>query len=352
MPPKAANMAKKRAMADEAPKTLASRSKSAASPADSKPITEKRSAAEEATSERPKRAKTAAPAAPKAAPKKTDAKKPVAKKPVEKKIVEKKPVEKKPVAKKPTASKKAAPKEEMPAKKPAKAALTNGVPASKKRATPESEDESESDDEPKAKRVKANDVAPKKAVAKPKAAPKKVAVKSPVEIKKLPAINTAPTQKMMIFACGEGSAGELGLGPKKSVDVKRPRLNALLDAKSVGVVQIATGGMHCLALTHDNKILTWGVNDQRALGRNTDWDGGLRDVDAKSDCSDESDDSDTGLNPNESTPTAIADDTFPVGTKFVQVAAGDSCSFALTDSGLVYGWGTFRVSCLPRLRQH
>jgi len=28
----------------------------------------------------------------------------------------------------------------------------------------------------------------------------------------------------------------------------------------------------------------------------------------------------------------------------VDVAAGDSCSFALTTEGAVYGWGTFRVS--------
>jgi alpha-tubulin suppressor-like RCC1 family protein len=29
--------------------------------------------------------------------------------------------------------------------------------------------------------------------------------------------------------------------------------------------------------------------------------------------------------------------------RFAQVAAGDSCSFALTDTGLVFGWGTFKV---------
>jgi regulator of chromosome condensation len=247
----------------------------------------------------------------------------------------KEPIQKKSAAKKAAAPKASKPaKEEKPGKKPV---LTNGEPASKKRSSPDLAESA-------AKRVKVNGDAPKKRIAKPKA-PAKVAAKSPVEItKKLPAINSAPTQRLMIFACGEGSAGELGMGPKKSVDVKRPRLNVLLDAKTVGVVQIATGGMHCVALTHDNKILTWGVNDQCALGRDTDWDGGLRDMDAKSDCSDDSDDSDTGLNPKESTPDSIADDAFPAGTRFVQVAAGDSCSFALTDTGLVYGWGTFRVS--------
>lgn len=53
---------------------------------------------------------------------------------------------------------------------------------------------------------------------------------------------------------------------------------------------------------------------------------------------------DGDLNPLESTPTCIPDTSFPPGTKFATVAAGDSCSFAVTTTGLVYGWGTFVVS--------
>ncbi|MCJ1363089.1 hypothetical protein MMC16_002195 [Acarospora aff. strigata] len=155
------------------------------------------------------------------------------------------------------------------------------------------------------------------------------------------AINTPPTTRLNIYVCGEGSSGELGLGTaKNAVDVKRPRLNPNLSADTVGVVQIAVGGMHCAALTHDNKILTWGVNDQGALGRDTNWEGGLKDID--DDKSDASEESDSGLNPKESIPTAIASDAFPEGTVFVEVAAGDSTTFALTDDGNVYGWGTFR----------
>lgn len=127
--------------------------------------------------------------------------------------------------------------------------------------------------------------------------------------------------------------------------MKRPRLNPLLAADQVGVVQVAVGGMHCLALTHDNKILTWGVNDQGALGRDTAWEGGYKDIDDNKSDSD-SDEDDPGLNPRESTPTSIPSTAFPSGTVIVEVAAGDSSSFALTDDGLVYGWGTFRVSRL------
>lgn len=159
------------------------------------------------------------------------------------------------------------------------------------------------------------------------------------------AINKAPTQRLDVFVCGEGSSGELGLGvATNAIDVKRPRLNPLLSASEVGVVHVATGGMHVAALTHDNLIYTWGVNDQGALGRETTWDGGMRDVDANDD-----EDQDTnGLNPRECTPTAIPRESFPPGVVFVQLACGDSNTFALTDDGDVYGWGTFRVSCHPR----
>ncbi|KAL2007223.1 hypothetical protein VTN00DRAFT_8661 [Thermoascus crustaceus] len=71
-----------------------------------------------------------------------------------------------------------------------------------------------------------------------------------------PIQNAAPTTRLEVFVFGKGSAGELGLGTRNSIDVKRPRLNTNLDAKSVGVVDIATGGMHAVALTHDNKVLT------------------------------------------------------------------------------------------------
>ena len=157
-------------------------------------------------------------------------------------------------------------------------------------------------------------------------------------------INHAPTERLDIYVCGEGSAGELGLGNAKGVtDVKRPRLNPHLKSNEVGVVHIAAGGMHAAALTHDNQVLTWGVNDQGALGRDTHYEGGLQNIN-KDDASDSTEDSDDiGLNPREVTPIAIPSDAFPDGTIFTQIAAGDSCTFALTDDGLVYGWGTFRV---------
>ena len=64
---------------------------------------------------------------------------------------------------------------------------------------------------------------------------------------------------------GGGVSGGLGLGPKGR-DVTRPRLNAKFDAQEVGIVALTAGGMHSAALTRDDWILTWGVNDEMALG--------------------------------------------------------------------------------------
>ncbi|EPE04449.1 ran exchange factor prp20 [Ophiostoma piceae UAMH 11346] len=166
-----------------------------------------------------------------------------------------------------------------------------------------------------------------------------------------PSLNTAPTTVLDVFVFGNGDAGELGLGPE-IVDVKRPRPNPFLSATAspaaFEIVQLACGGMHSVALTRDNRIVTWGVNDGGALGRDTDWEGGMTEIKegdsgSDSDSSSDSSSAKASLNPHESIPTAIDPSSFPAGTVFVQVAAGDSCSFALTDTGLVYGWGMFRT---------
>lgn len=123
---------------------------------------------------------------------------------------------------------------------------------------------------------------------------------------------------------------ELGLGPDEK-ECMLPHINPYLDPKDQSAFHIskyAVGGMHTVALTVDNKVVTWGVNDHGALGRDTSWDG------------------DETANRHESTPCEVSPSHFPPGARITQVAASDSCSLALTDTGLVYGWGTFMVFLL------
>ncbi|KAI5846040.1 regulator of chromosome condensation 1/beta-lactamase-inhibitor protein II, partial [Tricharina praecox] len=154
-----------------------------------------------------------------------------------------------------------------------------------------------------------------------------------------PILTAVPSDRVNVFACGTGEYGELGLGPSpKAKTVGRPRLNALLPIDSVGVVAVAYGGMHGMVLTHDGKVYTWGVNDLGALGRITKAkDEKLKDADADSIDSDDEDE--VPLNEDESTPKMVE---FPEGTVITRIAAGDSLSLAVTNTGQVYGWGTFR----------
>ncbi|KAH8179077.1 regulator of chromosome condensation (RCC1) repeat domain-containing protein [Sarocladium implicatum] len=261
-----------------------------------------------------------------------------------------------PKAKATGAAKAATKKAAAPAAKPS----TNG--ASKKRKAEEVDEYDIENVEPTPKangrQIKKTKTAPVPAAKKARTPEPKAAAKpepkpaSPEKPKKTHVdtgkkINSAPTQVLDVYVFGEGTSGELGLGSrringKKPVDVKRPRLNDNLSASATGVVQIACGGMHAIALTKDNKILTWGVNDQGALGRDTKWSGGLRDMNAED--SDSEDEDDTGMNPVESTPGEVSAESFAPGVKFVQVTACDSASFVLTEDGRVYGWGTFRSS--------
>ncbi|KAL2063129.1 hypothetical protein VTL71DRAFT_6201 [Oculimacula yallundae] len=259
-----------------------------------------------------------------------------------------------PVAKKAKVTKNAAPKaaakvtKAAPKSKVAPKAATKAAP--KKAAVKEAEQTDDEEDESEEEEEEEEAKPAPKAKASPK--PKKVAApKPPKPVKALPIINTAPTQVLDVYVFGEGGSGELGLGArkgadgKKVLDVTRPRLNPLLSAKDVGVVHLSVGGMHCVALTRDNKILTWGVNDQGALGRATPNEGKMVDLPAAGEDADsdsDSDDDDSGLNPSEAEPRQVDPSHFAEGTVIVSVHAGDSTSFALTNTGLVYGWGTFR----------
>jgi regulator of chromosome condensation len=306
-------------------------SKNAQQPAAPAPTTKRKTADEDSSSRSVKQTKTAPNTGRKIAPLKATVTKAAATKST-KKVVAPADTLKKATAAKATATKSTAAKSASTKRAASEASLVNSVgpTVDKRKATDE-----DASDRP-VKKANINGAIGLKAPR-----PVKIPRRGAPSI-----INKAPIQKLNVYVCGEGSSGELGLGSaRNAVDVKRPRLNPNLAADKVGVVQIATGGMHALALTHDSKILSWGVNDLGAVGRDTKWEGGLKDISdgSSDDGSDDDDGSDSGMNPKESTPMEVPSQYFEEGTKFVQVAAGDSASFAVTDEGYVYGWGTFRV---------
>ncbi|RAQ41190.1 pheromone response protein [Aspergillus flavus] len=176
--------------------------------------------------------------------------------------------------------------------------------------------------------------------------------KEPKRRKEQPLLqNHVPTQLLDVYVFGTNCYGELGLGDlTKKSELVRPVLNQKLAADSVGVVHVTVGGVHSAALTHDNRILTWGVNDESTLGRDTKQEkkkgetgqDGANNVNGETESEQESDADDITLNLNEATPSPVNPSLFPKGTVFAQLAASDSATFALTTDGLVYGWGTFR----------
>ncbi|KAJ1951099.1 hypothetical protein FBU59_000358 [Linderina macrospora] len=203
---------------------------------------------------------------------------------------------------------KEAPAKKAPAKKtPPKKAAATKTPAKKAAA----------------KKAEATTKAPakKRAVRKPAAAAPAPVPVVPAE-PKLPepmpflkartepmhALATRPTGSGNVFVFGNGDCGQLGL-TDDVLECRKPHPLAALDAQNV--VDIVSGGLHTVAIDTDGKLWSWGCNDQKALGR-----GGDEYVVERVE----------GL------------DKVPVA----KIACSDSASFALSDDGHVYSWGTFR----------
>ncbi|KAG0345617.1 hypothetical protein BG004_003461 [Podila humilis] len=111
-----------------------------------------------------------------------------------------------------------------------------------------------------------------------------------------------------VYVFGTGDCAQLGLTEDVTSRKKPANLVSLNEEE---IVDIAAGGMHNMALTSEGKLWSWGVNDQRTLGRSGD----------------------------EYIPLPVEglDDV-----KVVKVACSDSLTVALSITGHVYTWGTFR----------
>ena len=77
------------------------------------------------------------------------------------------------------------------------------------------------------------------------------------------------TRDGKVYACGDSSNGRLGIG---DVDlpqmVTSPRLITSLTNHVIKKVAVCSGGKHCLALTSDGKVFSWGDNADGKLGQN------------------------------------------------------------------------------------
>ncbi|PWW77244.1 hypothetical protein C7212DRAFT_351164 [Tuber magnatum] len=173
-------------------------------------------------------------------------------------------------------------------------------------------------------------------------------------------INPLPTQKLNIYAFGTGDNAELGLGPEVNAKVvKRPRLNAHLLPNKVGIVAIAVGGMHGLALSYEGRYVLGRATAHTPLTR----------VVRSGDDDDSDSDEEVPLNPLENTPILITG--FPEGTVITSIAARTSVQavpvllptprnivrvsigtdhvLGLTKEGDVYAWGNGQQYQLGRL---
>lgn len=112
-----------------------------------------------------------------------------------------------------------------------------------------------------------------------------------------------------ILAFGQGDVGQLGLGEDIIEKIRPATIPGFQD-----IVTIAAGGMHNVCLRQTGEVLTFGCNDEGALGRDTSKEG------------------------SETIPGFV-----DLPGKAVQVTAGDSHSAALLEDGRVFAWGSFRV---------
>ncbi|XP_060103050.1 probable E3 ubiquitin-protein ligase HERC6 [Heteronotia binoei] len=110
-----------------------------------------------------------------------------------------------------------------------------------------------------------------------------------------------------VFSWGAGTSGQLGTGELK--DRLIPKKIELLS--TCRIIQVACGHYHSIALSNDGRVFSWGQNvyGQLGIGKEDSSHGQPQHVSALS------------------------------GIPLAQVAAGGAHSFALSLSGIAYGWG-------------
>ncbi|KAK4873366.1 hypothetical protein RN001_015395 [Aquatica leii] len=125
------------------------------------------------------------------------------------------------------------------------------------------------------------------------------------------AVAPSVSKSGVVLVTGAGDVGQLGLGS----DILEKSRFTLVNLEH-DIVDVYAGGMHTVCLTREGKVLTFGCNDEGALGRVT------------------SDKEDSEFTAGE---VELPDEV-------IQISAGDSHTAALLKDGRVFTWGTFRDS--------
>ncbi|XP_053714257.1 probable E3 ubiquitin-protein ligase HERC3 [Synchiropus splendidus] len=118
----------------------------------------------------------------------------------------------------------------------------------------------------------------------------------------------AVNEQGQVFAWGACDGGQIGLGIKE-VAVRIPRLVKRLSDHRIS--QVMCGNQHCIALSRDGELFTWGQNTSGQLGLGKG-------------------------EPNMLFPHPLKS---LAGIPLAQITAGGDHSFALSLSGAVFGWG-------------
>ncbi|XP_030643542.1 putative E3 ubiquitin-protein ligase HERC3 [Chanos chanos] len=118
----------------------------------------------------------------------------------------------------------------------------------------------------------------------------------------------ALSEQGQVFAWGAGEVGQLGLGTVEEA-VRVPRLIKKLCEHRIS--QVMCGNQHCIALSKDGQLFTWGQNSSGQLGLGKD-------------------------EPSTLSPQPLKSLS---GIPLAQISAGGDHSFALSLSGAVFGWG-------------
>jgi len=146
---------------------------------------------------------------------------------------------------------------------------------------------------------------------------------------------TQPTSHVVLIF-GAGDMGQMGLGPEKLDDVRKPAVHSMIEElrnkkEFAEPLHLAAGGMHTLVIDSEGRTWSWGINDNAALGRPTE---GLAGIEQEE------------LETRPMPVATISPHPHPESArppfKAARVCAGDSVSVAVSEEGELVAWGSFR----------